>query len=198
MKAMDVIEKAARRAAELTTQLLGFARKGRYQSVAVNMNEVLEDVQALLGGTLDKNIDLVQRLADPPPWVQGDPAQMHQVILNLAVNARDSMPDGGVLTFESRIEPWPDNSPGECATVLVRDTGHGIRRRGAARMSSNHSSRRGAGKRERHGAGHRIRHRAKPWRIAGVRDDAERHHVHVPVAPRRPGAGRAGRAPPPR
>lgn len=126
LKAIDVIERAARRAAELTTQLLGFARKGRYQSVPVNMNELLEDVRALLSSTVDKNIDLVQRLAEPAPWAQGDPAQMHQVILNLAVNARDSMPDGGVLTFESAVAPWPDGAPGDCVAIRVRDTGHGI------------------------------------------------------------------------
>ncbi len=125
LKAAGVIESAARRASDLTSNLLGFARKGRYQSIPVNINEVLEEIAALLGRTIDKRIELVVARSLDEPWIQGDPAQMHQVLLNLTVNARDAMPDGGRLTLFARVER-SQVAPGDEVVTGVSDTGAGI------------------------------------------------------------------------
>ncbi|MCI0408335.1 MAG: PAS domain S-box protein, partial [Acidobacteria bacterium] len=102
-QAAEVIEKAATRAASLTQQLLGFARRGKHQNVCVDLHAVIQEVSGLLSATLDKNISLQQEFTPPSAPVQGDPGQMSQVILNLAVNAADSMAGGGDLVFHTEI-----------------------------------------------------------------------------------------------
>ncbi len=123
-KAAEVIEKAAERGASLTRQLLGFARRGKNQTVAVDLGESLREVMALLGRTVDKSI----RIELPPPpaplFTCGDPAQIQQVILNLAVNARDAMPEGGTLTLAA--DPVVLDGGCACVRLSVRDTGCGI------------------------------------------------------------------------
>jgi len=123
-KAAEVIEKAAERGASLTRQLLGFARRGKNQTVPVDLGESLQEVGTLLGRTVEKNIRLVLLPLPAPLFASGDPAQIQQVVLNLAVNARDAMPEGGTLTLGAE----PVLSPGGCASVrlTVQDTGCGI------------------------------------------------------------------------
>jgi len=133
-KAADVIEKAARRAAELTQQLLGFARKGKYQNIPVDLHAIIAEVVSLLGRTIDKNVSLHQDLKADEPFVLGDPVQIQQVILNLSVNARDAMAGGGRLSFETeRIRmPRPVDARGgpaednQSIKLVVSDTGCGI------------------------------------------------------------------------
>jgi PAS domain S-box-containing protein len=133
-KAAEVMEKAAQRGAVLTQQLLGFARKGRNESAAVDLAVVVEEVIGLLQRTIEKNIVIHRRFGPGPAVVLGDPGQLHQVVLNLAVNARDAMPGGGELTFEtSTVEiganecrGHPGTTPGPYARLTVRDTGCGI------------------------------------------------------------------------
>jgi signal transduction histidine kinase/CheY-like chemotaxis protein len=125
------ISQAARRAAELTRQLLAFARMGRHRQERVDVHAVAQEVVALLGRTLEKSIRLEARLAAPEHCVRGDPNQLQQVILNLAVNARDAMCEGGVLGVETSVElvgtGAPDGlTPGEYVVVAVSDTGVGI------------------------------------------------------------------------
>lgn len=134
LKAADVIEKAAERAAQLTRQLLGFARKGKHQNVPVNVHDTVQDVVTLLSRTIDKNIRITQSLKARTPFVLGDPGQIEQVILNLALNARDAMPDGGDLVFETgaveishaEAEALQDISAGRYMCMSVSDTGQGI------------------------------------------------------------------------
>ena len=129
-----VIERAASRAQELTVQLLGFARKGKFQSASVNLNEAIGDVIAFLERTLHKNIQVSQRLSDEAPWVMGDPSQIHQLLLNLAVNARDAMPGGGQLTFSTELVELDQEAvrshvgltPGRYNLITVADSGVGI------------------------------------------------------------------------
>ena len=133
-RAADVIEKAAQRGAALTRQLLGFARKGKNQTIPVDLAATIREVLELLSRTLDKNIRITQVEDGPRLFVSGDPAQLQQVILNLAVNARDAMPDGGELAF--RIESvkldqeasrrCPGTTPGEHVRLTIKDTGCGI------------------------------------------------------------------------
>jgi len=133
-KAADVIERAARRAAELTQQLLGFARKGKYQNIPVDLHATIAEVTALLGRTLDKNIILIQDLLAAEPFVLGDPVQIQQVILNLSVNARDAMADGGSLSFVTeriRVPAQAVSAHGGASVtdyikLVVSDTGCGI------------------------------------------------------------------------
>lgn len=133
MQGLSVIEKAAMRGKDLTGQLLGFARKGRYREVAVNLNQAIEEVCALLDRTIDKKIVVRCLPGDEAPMVSGDPGQLNQLILNLAVNALDAMPDGGELSIVAGIDDVTDNgnrqldlAPGRYAFVEVRDTGIGM------------------------------------------------------------------------
>ena len=133
-RAADVIEKAAQRGAALTRQLLGFARKGKNQTVPVDLAATIREVLELLSRTLDKNIRITQSEGSNRVFVSGDPAQLQQVILNLAVNARDAMPDGGELTFAVdaiRLEDEascgiPGTKPGDHVRLSIKDTGCGI------------------------------------------------------------------------
>jgi PAS domain S-box-containing protein len=133
-KAADVMEKAAKRGAVLTQQLLGFARKGKNESAPVDLAAIVEEVIALLQRTIDKNV-VMRRTSSPASVVViGDPGQLQQVVLNLAVNARDAMPDGGELTIDTSIVAFgddecrrrPGTTPGSYARLTVTDTGCGI------------------------------------------------------------------------
>jgi len=133
-QAAEVIEKAATRAASLTQQLLGFARRGKHQNVLVDLHAPIQEVTGLLSATLDKNIRLRLDFATPTAPVQGDPGQMSQIILNLAVNAADAMAEGGDLVFHTEtVDLTPDQRrrhdgtlPGRHVLVAVSDTGSGI------------------------------------------------------------------------
>lgn len=128
------IEVSASRAAELTKQLLAFARKGKSQSISIDVHHIIKEVASLLGHTVDRSIAIDARLQAAQPWVCGDPSQMQQVILNLGVNARDAMPEGGQLTFSTDFAVLddeycrchPGSRPGRYLMVEVRDTGCGI------------------------------------------------------------------------
>jgi hypothetical protein len=140
----DVVEirKAAERATELTKQLLIFSRRETIQPAPVDLNEVVNDIERLLRRTLGEHIELVVRLAPEVPAVLADPGQVEQVLVNLAVNARDAMPDGGRLVIETRdvqldrdfLQQHPEASPGRYVRVMVSDTGVGMEPDVAARV----------------------------------------------------------------
>jgi PAS domain S-box-containing protein len=133
-EAADLVTTAARRAAKLTSRLLGFARKGKHQHVPVDMNAVVDSTIVLLDRTVDKQIEVTARLFADPSSVMGDPSQLEQVVLNLAVNARDAMPEGGTLVVETCNAKVEDRRrflgaelvPGDYVVLSVRDTGEGI------------------------------------------------------------------------
>ncbi|MHC4885430.1 MAG: ABC transporter substrate-binding protein [Planctomycetota bacterium] len=129
------IRKSARRAAELTDQLLAFGRKGKYLSSPVEINRLLVEVTSVLERTLDRNIELLQHLDATRSTTVGDPTQLHNAFLNLALNARDAMPNGGTLLFKTELvkldadtaSQAPYNiDPGEYIKASVSDTGTGI------------------------------------------------------------------------
>ncbi len=132
--AADVIEKAAERGAQLTSQLLGFARQGKHQNVPVDLHSTIQEVIALLSRTVDKKIKFTQRLQAHGVFVQGDPAQLQQVIFNLALNARDAMPEGGEMSFATEVVTLDEAycrhhmgaTPGHYLLLSVTDTGVGI------------------------------------------------------------------------
>lgn len=96
-----MILKASRRAADLTRQLLAFARKGKYQSKPVNLHELIHEIVSLLEHSIDKRIRIDQILKAASPVTMGDPTQLQSAILNMCLNARDAMPHGGTLTLRT-------------------------------------------------------------------------------------------------
>ena len=133
-QAADVIEKAATRAASLTQQLLGFARRGKHQNVTVDIHAAVQEVTRLLGRTLDKSINLRQDFGPQPIGIQGDPGQINQIVLNLTVNAADAMTQGGDIVFRTALVNLTEGQRRkheECATgphalLSVSDSGSGI------------------------------------------------------------------------
>jgi len=131
---LRTIEQAAERAAQLTGQLLGFARKGEYQVIPVNMHEIICGLIQVLERTVDKNIRITADFAAAAATIQGDPTQLEQVLMNLALNARDAMPDGGQLVIrtatverdETYCNVHKDVRPGTYLVVTVSDTGCGM------------------------------------------------------------------------
>jgi PAS domain S-box-containing protein len=127
-------EKAALRAAELTRQLLGFSRQTMLRLEPTNLNHSVQETLGILGRTIDPRIHVEVRLAERLWTVQADPGQMNQVLLNLCLNARDAMAEGGQLTIETSNQTIDENEarlhldarPGEFVRLRVRDTGHGI------------------------------------------------------------------------
>src|SRR5207245_9197803 len=90
---------AAQRAAGLTRQLLASSRQQRLERRTLDLNTAIVDMAKMLRRLIGENIGVVTTLARTAGWVNADRAQLEQVILNLAVNARDAMPDGGQLTL---------------------------------------------------------------------------------------------------
>jgi signal transduction histidine kinase/CheY-like chemotaxis protein len=132
--ALAAIRDVSQKAAALTRQLLAFSRKQLLQPVPCNLNETLASARQTLLPLIGENIELVTRPAEAPGLVNIDPAQFFQVIVNLAVNARDAMPNGGRLTFETAsavlgaddIKTRDGLAPGQYVSLKVTDTGTGM------------------------------------------------------------------------
>jgi signal transduction histidine kinase/CheY-like chemotaxis protein len=130
---LTVIEHSAERAADLTKKLLGFARKGKYIIEPLNLNDVAENVITIITRTFDRKIKTETAL-NPGLWtVEGDKSQIEHVILNLCLNSRDAMPEGGTLrieTFNAEItketKPHVYMKEGKYAVIKVIDTGAGM------------------------------------------------------------------------
>jgi PAS domain S-box-containing protein len=134
--ATEQILGAGERARDLVHQLLAFSRKQTLQFVSVNLNDLLERFLRLLVRTIREDIDIRLELLPDLPAINADMGYLEQVIMNLAVNAQDAMPDGGVLvlktdlvTSEEKDEPGLQGvSPGRYVLLEVRDTGEGMAR----------------------------------------------------------------------
>ena len=133
-KDLDEIRKAAARAAGLTRQLLAFSRKQILRPKLIDLNVLLTGVERMLERLLGEDVQLVVQRGAGLGLTRADPGQIEQVLMNLAVNARDAMPDGGKLTittsnvvldrdFASR---YPGTNPGVFVKVSVTDTGSGM------------------------------------------------------------------------
>ena len=128
-KDADAIGEAAERAATLTRQLLAFSRKQLLERCTLDLNRVIADMAQMLRRLIGENITVVTALAQSAAWVNVDRGQLEQVILNLAVNARDAMPGGGQLTLttESVDSDGADALPsGRFVALVVSDTGVGM------------------------------------------------------------------------
>ena len=128
------ILQAGRRAAELTNGLLAFSRKQIRQTVMVNLGEIVRGTERMLRRLVGEDIEIVTLLADELFEVEADRNQIEQIIVNLAVNARDAMPHGGTLTIETSNAELDDAysrthfgvPPGQYALLAVSDTGFGM------------------------------------------------------------------------
>ena len=130
---VDQIQKASERATSLTRQLLAFSRKQTIQPSAMKLNQIITGMEKLLHRLIGEHILISAQLAQDLGTVLADVGQMEQVILNLAINARDAMPEGGQLTFETRNVEFGDSiasansmKPGRYVEFVVKDTGVGM------------------------------------------------------------------------
>jgi PAS domain S-box-containing protein len=121
--------KAAERGAKLTGQLLTFSRSQRIEAKPLILRPLVENMRELLGRTLGPAVEIIVDLDDTDVPVLSDPTQLEMALLNLAINARDAMPDGGVLTIAAQCRHIKDDaelSDGEYMELSVRDTGSGM------------------------------------------------------------------------
>ncbi|MDE0947249.1 MAG: response regulator [Sphingobium sp.] len=119
---------ATDRAAKLTRQLLAFSRTQQLALAPLSLNALVEGMGDLLARTIGPRIDQRRVLSDRQPWVMADVHQLELAVLNLAINARDAMPDGGILTIETDAGRYAPEGvkPGHYGVVRVRDNGFGI------------------------------------------------------------------------
>jgi len=131
---LEIIESAGQRGSGIVRQVLTFARGIDGERTAVQPKYLIKELNQMLGETLPRSIAIELMLETEVQSIEGDATQLHQVLLNLAINARDAMPDGGRLIFgarnvlvdESRAARNPPLRPGPCVALTVRDTGTGI------------------------------------------------------------------------
>ena len=131
---LDMIKDSAKRAADMVRQLVSFAKGAEGERVAVQPRRLVKEMEKIITGSFPKNIKLVVNCAPTLQTIRGDPTQLHQILLNLCVNARDAMPDGGVLTIEAENQEvdtvfassTPNATPGNYVALRVRDSGTGI------------------------------------------------------------------------
>ncbi len=135
-KHVDIIETASVRASELTQQLLAFAKGGKYDAGPNDVNGIVREVATLLSRTIDKNITLELKCARDLRPAICDAGQIQQAILNICLNARDAMPQGGTLTIETEnvtlelddVKTLVDIAPGKYVRISISDTGMGMDR----------------------------------------------------------------------
>ncbi len=131
---LDIIETSAERAANLTSKLLTFSRSEKTEEKLVDINKVVKDTVVLLKETIGKKVDMRVNLSPQKLIVKGDESQIHQIVMNLCVNARDAMPEGGILTISTWMKELSSlvkngtlnfESKGY-AVISVEDTGIGM------------------------------------------------------------------------
>ena len=132
---VEEIKKATERAAAVARGLLAFSRRRVFCHESLDLNEIVSGIDTLLGQLIAEHIEIETILAPAPMPIEGDRSQLEQVIVNLAVNAQDAMPQGGTLTIEtasvSLSEPLlgldgGSLAPGRYVALSVRDTGLGM------------------------------------------------------------------------
>ena len=139
---LDQISKAAERSSDITRQLLAFSRKEMISPRVVNLNTQIIETQATLGRLIGEDINLTFKPVTHIWSIKADPSQLDQILINLAVNARDAMVNGGNLAIETanvtidRIysQYHPDSAPGEYVQLAVSDSGSGMDRKTLAHL----------------------------------------------------------------
>ena len=139
---VEEIRRAAERAGSVTRQLLAFSRKQLLEPRIFDLNNTITGIARLLSRLLGTDVNIETHLSDEPLTVLGDPGQVEQAVINLAVNARDAMPGGGHLVLTTGIEivdeafarAHPPMPPGSYVVLSVTDSGHGMSRETQARI----------------------------------------------------------------
>ena len=134
IEGVQEIKNSAERAAALTQQLLAFSRKQVLQPLVIDLNLLITRLGKMLKRLISEDIDLTTELGSNLGKIKADPGQVEQVIMNLVVNARDAMPEGGALTIETQglyldesyHQQHPEVTPGYYVLLAVSDTGHGM------------------------------------------------------------------------
>jgi two-component system, cell cycle sensor histidine kinase and response regulator CckA len=128
------IQRAAERAADLTRQLLAFGRKQMLDTQPLILNDVIADFERMIRRVIGEDVGIITELAPHLGTVQADAGQIEQILMNLAVNARDAMPQGGTLTIETQnialdedyVQSHPDAACGDYVMIAMSDTGRGM------------------------------------------------------------------------
>jgi signal transduction histidine kinase/CheY-like chemotaxis protein len=136
------IENAASQACNLISQLLSFSRQQILRPKLLNLNKTVQDLSKMLGRVIGENIELKTKLARNLPPIWADPVQIQQVLMNLCVNARDAMPEGGKLFLKTRHvaadnlkgPPLPLNKSSNFVQLTITDTGIGMDKETQARI----------------------------------------------------------------
>lgn len=131
---VEEIRKAGEKAAALTRQLLAFSRRQVMRSEVFSLNTVVEGTESILRRLIGEHIRISFSLTAEPAQICADPGQIEQVIMNLVINARDSMPEGGALTIETKVVELDEGyaashvsvQPGHYVMLAVKDTGCGM------------------------------------------------------------------------
>jgi signal transduction histidine kinase/ActR/RegA family two-component response regulator len=148
-RSIDEIRLASERAAELTRQLLAFGRRQMLQPRAIDLNQTVREVERMLSRLLPPDIVFETHLAPSLGLVNADPGQIQQVLINLAINARDAMPEGGRLTIETVDVDGPDEKHGmktPHVLITVSDTGTGMKPETRAKVFEPFFTTKGVGK----------------------------------------------------
>src|SRR5437660_9085691 len=130
----EAIQQAADRATTLTRQLLAFSRKQLLELKVVDLNTIVSDMERLLSPLIGENIELTTRLAPGVGHTRADAGQIEQVIMDLVVNAKDAMPNGGKIIIQTANESLDGDLPRECSYIQpgpyvmlsIEDNGHGM------------------------------------------------------------------------
>ncbi len=130
---LKMMDRSVDRAADLIQRLLVFSQRVESKKRPLDLNLEIEHARKLLDGAIPRMIEIRLNLLSDLKLINADPVQIEQIIMNLAVNARDAMTDGGVLTFETRnvsreeaFESYPEIEPGNYVMLSVKDTGYGM------------------------------------------------------------------------
>jgi len=131
---IETIAQAGERASSLTSQLLAFSRRQMLKPRILNLNRIISEMDAMLERVIGEDVELVSKLNPLIDSIHADPMHIEQVILNMVVNARDAMPDGGQITIETSTvtvnelfaAKEPDLEAGRYVSLLISDTGHGM------------------------------------------------------------------------
>ena len=161
-KYIEEIRHAAERAAGLTRQLLIFSRKQTVQAVVLDLNEVVEGMDKMLRRLIDENIEMTMVYGEQIGQIKADSGYVWQVLMNLVVNARDAMPNGGKLTIatsnvtldEAYAQAHPGATPGDYVMLSVSDTGTGMTEEVKARLFEAFFTTKAGGQGHRPGPGH--------------------------------------------
>ena len=206
---LEEIARAARQAAGLTRQLLAFSRHQVLHPKILDLNEIVAGMESMLARIIGDDVSVGIRLAADLAPVEADRAQLEQVILNLAVNARDAMPDGGTLTIETAnvdvdgeqiASHGDDGLAGPHVLLAVSDTGVGIAEEIRAHVFEPFFTTKGTGGGTGLGPGDRVRHRqAERRRHLRLLRARPRHDVQdLPARPPRAPPSRRSSRPSPR